>query len=58
MRSKAWLAACVPLRLARMRRPAQALLGASGEARSRRLRATLAAAPVLYARAFLFDAAW
>jgi hypothetical protein len=45
MRSKAWLAACVSLQLARMPRPAQ-------ERRSRRLRATLAAAPVLFVHAF------
>ena len=44
MRSKAWLAARVPLRQARMPRPARAR-------RSRRLRATLAAAPVLFTHA-------
>jgi hypothetical protein len=44
MRSKAWLAARVSLRLPRMPRPARAR-------RSRRLHSTLAAAPVLFAHA-------
>ena len=43
MRSKAWLAARVSLRLARLPRTA------SSAQRSRRLRSTLAAAPVLLA---------
>jgi hypothetical protein len=46
MHSKAWLAARVSLRLARKPRPARAR-------RSRRLRVTLAAAPVLFAHAFV-----
>ena len=45
MRSKAWLAASVSLRLARLPRTA------SSAQRSRRLRSTLAAAPVLLAHA-------
>ena len=43
VRSKAWLAARVPLRLARMQ----------GEALTCRLHATLVAAPVLFAHAFV-----
>ena len=45
MRSKAWLAACASLRLARLPRTA------SIAQRSRRLRSTRAAAPVLLAHA-------
>ena len=45
VRSKAWLAARVPLRLARMPRPARAR-------RPRHLHATCTAAPVLFAHAF------
>ena len=48
MRSKAWLAAPVALRLARMPRPARA---------TGRLLATLAAAPVIF-RQLLFDTMW
>ncbi len=43
--SKAWLAARMPLKLARMPRTARTR-------RSHRMHATLAAAPVLFARAF------